>query len=174
MQLPIRPLSSCASCRILDTNAELAGPDRVKDAGKDKVAAINLKDYSLLSTCALQAFINTARKVYEKIDQGVFDVSNEVSKPSRGFFGCCALWHDGSWASFTYLSWAANALPRENMTWAALYAVAQGLNALASKIAMLCCSIARVMLHYRTGLACFLASLVLAPCSWHWVWCQPL
>ncbi len=27
----------------------------------------------------LQAFINTARKIYEKIDQGIFDVSNEVS-----------------------------------------------------------------------------------------------
>ena len=27
---------------------------------------------------ALQAFINTARKIYEKIEQGVFDVSNEV------------------------------------------------------------------------------------------------
>lgn len=26
----------------------------------------------------LQAFINTARKIYEKIEQGVFDVSNEV------------------------------------------------------------------------------------------------
>lgn len=25
-----------------------------------------------------QAFINTARKIYEKIEQGVFDVSNEV------------------------------------------------------------------------------------------------
>lgn len=27
----------------------------------------------------LQAFINTARKIYEKIEQGVFDVTNEVS-----------------------------------------------------------------------------------------------
>ncbi len=26
----------------------------------------------------VQAFINTARKIYEKIEQGVFDVSNEV------------------------------------------------------------------------------------------------
>lgn len=26
----------------------------------------------------LQAFINTARKIYEKIEQGVFDVTNEV------------------------------------------------------------------------------------------------
>ncbi len=29
----------------------------------------------------VQAFINTARKIYEKIEQGVFDVSNEV-RPS--------------------------------------------------------------------------------------------
>lgn len=28
------------------------------------------------------AFINTARKIYEKIDTGVFDVSNEVSMKS--------------------------------------------------------------------------------------------
>ena len=27
--------------------------------------------------CWLQAFINTARQIYEKIQQGVFDVSNE-------------------------------------------------------------------------------------------------
>ena len=27
---------------------------------------------------AMQAFINTARKIYEKIEQGVFDVTNEV------------------------------------------------------------------------------------------------
>ena len=27
----------------------------------------------------VQAFINTARKIYEKIEQGVFDVTNEVS-----------------------------------------------------------------------------------------------
>ena len=27
-----------------------------------------------------EAFIDTARKIYEKIEQGVFDVSNEVSK----------------------------------------------------------------------------------------------
>ena len=33
--------------------------------------------------CA-QAFINTARKIYEKIEQGVFDVSNEVSAPVTG------------------------------------------------------------------------------------------
>ena len=29
-----------------------------------------------------QAFINTARKIYEKIETGVFDVSNEVSAAS--------------------------------------------------------------------------------------------
>lgn len=29
--------------------------------------------------CALQAFINTAREIYKKIQDGVFDVSNEVS-----------------------------------------------------------------------------------------------
>ena len=35
---------------------------------------------AFLDRCALwlQAFINTARKIYEKIEQGVFDVSNEV------------------------------------------------------------------------------------------------
>ena len=27
----------------------------------------------------LQAFINTAAKIYQKIEEGVFDVSNEVS-----------------------------------------------------------------------------------------------
>ena len=27
--------------------------------------------------CSRQAFINTAKKIYEKIQQGVFDVSNE-------------------------------------------------------------------------------------------------
>jgi hypothetical protein len=32
----------------------------------------------------MQAFINTARKIYEKIEQGVFDVSNEV--PNCPFF----------------------------------------------------------------------------------------
>ena len=29
-----------------------------------------------------QAFINTARKIYEKIETGVFDVSNEVRSDS--------------------------------------------------------------------------------------------
>ena len=42
----------------------------------------------------MQAFINTARKVYEKIEQGVFDVSNEVGcfyAPARmvQFFQFC-------------------------------------------------------------------------------------
>lgn len=31
----------------------------------------------------LQAFINTARKIYEKIETGVFDVSNEVREVAR-------------------------------------------------------------------------------------------
>jgi hypothetical protein len=31
-----------------------------------------------------QAFINTARKIYEKIEQGVFDVSNEVRACADG------------------------------------------------------------------------------------------
>ena len=30
------------------------------------------------TSCPMQAFINTARKIYEKIETGVFDVSNEV------------------------------------------------------------------------------------------------
>ena len=35
--------------------------------------------HSLTGACrGVQAFINTARKIYEKIEQGVFDVSNEV------------------------------------------------------------------------------------------------
>lgn len=43
------------------------------------------------------AFINTARKIYEKIDTGVFDVSNEVSVkcygpcPTVWTFLCCIL-----------------------------------------------------------------------------------
>jgi hypothetical protein len=32
-------------------------------------------------TCILQAFINTAAKIYQKIEEGIFDVSNEVSSP---------------------------------------------------------------------------------------------
>lgn len=32
----------------------------------------------------MQAFVNTARKIYEKIEQGVLDVSNEV-RSSRHF-----------------------------------------------------------------------------------------
>ena len=35
--------------------------------------------------CLLQAFINTARKIYEKIEQGVFDVSNEVGSAGGVF-----------------------------------------------------------------------------------------
>lgn len=31
----------------------------------------------------LQAFINTAAKIYQKIEEGIFDVSNEVS-PTTG------------------------------------------------------------------------------------------
>ena len=31
-----------------------------------------------------QAFINTARKIYEKIETGVFDVSNEVRALAKG------------------------------------------------------------------------------------------
>ena len=33
---------------------------------------------STVRVCGDQAFINTARKIFEKIEQGVFDVSNEV------------------------------------------------------------------------------------------------
>ena len=36
------------------------------------------------------AFINTARKIYEKIDTGVFDVSNEVSMKS--YMPLIAVW----------------------------------------------------------------------------------
>ena len=38
------------------------------------------------------AFINTARKIYEKIDTGVFDVSNEVSADCVA----CIAWNSGS------------------------------------------------------------------------------
>ena len=42
------------------------------------------------------AFINTARKIYEKIDTGVFDVSNEVSMKLLALhnslnFMCCII-----------------------------------------------------------------------------------
>lgn len=29
--------------------------------------------------CFLQAFINTAKEIYEKIQEGVFDINNEVN-----------------------------------------------------------------------------------------------
>lgn len=32
----------------------------------------------LLSLCLSQAFINTAKEIYEKIQEGVFDINNEV------------------------------------------------------------------------------------------------
>ena len=35
----------------------------------------------------MQAFINTARKIYKKIEQGVFDVSNEVRQLSANLSG---------------------------------------------------------------------------------------
>lgn len=34
--------------------------------------------------CFVQAFINTAREIYKKIQDGVFDVSNEVSRQALG------------------------------------------------------------------------------------------
>lgn len=44
----------------------------------------------------VQAFINTARKIYEKIEQGVFDVSNEVSAQHKP---CICLSFLQSWTS---------------------------------------------------------------------------
>lgn len=54
------------------------GPDFLQHwapAGSVVFAAVRVNG------CCLQAFINTARKIYEKIDQGIFDVSNEVRLP---------------------------------------------------------------------------------------------
>ncbi len=34
-----------------------------------------------------QAFINTAREIYKKIQDGVFDVTNEVRRPAHQRFG---------------------------------------------------------------------------------------
>ena len=33
-----------------------------------------------------EAFINTAREIYDKIQEGVFDINNEVSSFVLGFF----------------------------------------------------------------------------------------
>ena len=41
-------------------------------------ASIDSWQHSAGAGDGVQAFINTARKIYEKIEQGVFDVSNEV------------------------------------------------------------------------------------------------
>jgi hypothetical protein len=44
-----------------------------------------------------EAFINTAREIYKKIQDGVFDVSNEVSWSSQletSLFGLHACWFD--------------------------------------------------------------------------------
>ena len=38
---------------------------------------------SLRELCSLQAFINTAREIYTKIQEGVFDPTNEVSLTLR-------------------------------------------------------------------------------------------
>ena len=37
------------------------------------------------------AFINTARKIYEKIDTGIFDVSNEVSADRHAHVSMCCV-----------------------------------------------------------------------------------
>ena len=36
-----------------------------------------------------EAFINTAREIYDKIQEGVFDINNEVSTALCCIFGCC-------------------------------------------------------------------------------------
>ena len=38
-----------------------------------------------------EAFINTARAIYTKIEQGVFDVSNEVRLPKNNTCRCVTL-----------------------------------------------------------------------------------
>ena len=43
------------------------------------VEEVILGDYEL-SNNFLKAFINTAKRIYEKVQKGVFDVTNEVSK----------------------------------------------------------------------------------------------
>ena len=44
-----------------------------------------------MSECYVQAFINTAKEIYQKIQDGVFDVNNEVSCHFS-----CLLWNDGA------------------------------------------------------------------------------
>ena len=45
----------------------------------------------LPSTHFLQAFINTAKEIYQKIQDGIFDVTNEVNFTWK--YMCMRIWH---------------------------------------------------------------------------------
>lgn len=48
-----------------------------------------------------QAFINTAKEIYEKIQEGVFDINNEVTHMTRKHILCLLLQLKSNWVKRT-------------------------------------------------------------------------
>lgn len=53
------------------------------------LAGSEMNQMSSVLSCLFQAFINTAKEIYEKIQEGVFDINNEVRHTLLSFICPC-------------------------------------------------------------------------------------
>lgn len=57
-----------------------------------------------------QAFINTAKEIYEKIQEGVFDINNEVTHMTRKHILCLLLQVKNNWVKRTSCSFTLKSI----------------------------------------------------------------